>query len=53
MKAIGVREFSAALSGEMPLATVIEQVKTQTRRYSKRQNTWFRHQMPGWRRIRG
>jgi tRNA dimethylallyltransferase len=53
MKALGVRELSAALTGATPLVNAIETVKMQTRRYSKRQNTWFRHQMPGWRRTRG
>jgi tRNA dimethylallyltransferase len=51
MKAIGVREFSATLRGELPLDAAIAKAKTETRRYAKRQNTWFRHQTRDWRRI--
>jgi tRNA dimethylallyltransferase len=53
MKAIGVREFSASLRGEMPLEAAIAKAKTETRRYAKRQDTWFRHQMRDWRRLKG
>ena len=50
MKAIGVREFAAALAGEVTLAAATEQAKAATRRYAKRQATWLRHQLgPGWR----
>ena len=52
MKAIGVREFSAVLNGDISLAAAIAKAKTQTRRYGKRQDTWFRHQMPDWTRLR-
>ena len=48
MKAIGVREFRAHLAGEIDLAEAIERAKMETRRYAKRQSTWFRHQMEGW-----
>lgn len=52
MKAIGVRELGAFLSGETTLAAAVEKAKTATRRYAKRQTTWFRHQLgPGWRRL--
>lgn len=51
MKAIGVREFREHLEGRIGLAEAIERAKMETRRYAKRQSTWFRHQMPGWRRI--
>ena len=51
MKAIGVREFSAVIRGETTLATAIEKAKTESRRYAKRQTTWFRHQMKDWRRL--
>lgn len=51
MKAIGVREFRDHLEGRSDLAAAIERAKMETRRYAKRQSTWFRHQMPGWRRI--
>jgi len=48
MKAIGVRPFAAHLRGEVSLKQAIADAKTETRRYAKRQDTWFRNQMPGW-----
>jgi tRNA dimethylallyltransferase len=53
MKAIGVREFSAVIRGEATAAVAIEKAKTESRRYAKRQSTWFRHQMRDWQRIDG
>lgn len=53
MKAIGVREFSAVIRGEANAAVAIEKAKTESRRYAKRQSTWFRHQMRDWQRIDG
>jgi len=50
MKAIGVRQFLDYDAGKLTLAEAIAAVKTETRRYAKRQVTWFRHQMPGWER---
>ena len=50
MKAIGVRELTAAARGETTLEDAIEKAITETRRYAKRQRTWFRHQMPDWER---
>lgn len=46
MKAHGVPWLMRHLAGEMPLAAAIAQAKTDTRRYAKRQETWFRHQLP-------
>jgi tRNA dimethylallyltransferase len=51
MKAIGVREFGEYLAGRIDLSTAIAAARLQTRRYAKRQSTWFRHQAPGWQRI--
>ncbi|MCO5156726.1 MAG: tRNA (adenosine(37)-N6)-dimethylallyltransferase MiaA [Aquamicrobium sp.] len=52
MKAIGVRELLVADRGEMPFEEAVERAKTATRRYAKRQMTWFRTQFgPEWRRI--
>ncbi|MCP5082796.1 MAG: tRNA (adenosine(37)-N6)-dimethylallyltransferase MiaA [Alphaproteobacteria bacterium] len=48
MKAIGVSEISGYLAGEMGLEEAAVLAKTQTRRYVKRQMTWYRSQMPGW-----
>lgn len=52
MKAIGVREFAEADAGRVSLETAIAQAAAATRRYAKRQMTWFRHQFgPEWRRV--
>ena len=42
LQAIGYKEFIAATQGDVPLETAIEQVKLASRRYAKRQLTWFR-----------
>jgi tRNA dimethylallyltransferase len=48
MKAHGVPWLRRHLRGEITLAEAVEGGKADTRRYTKRQVTWFRHQMPGW-----
>jgi tRNA dimethylallyltransferase len=48
MKAHGVPWLRRHLAGEITLAEAAEGGKLDTRRYTKRQVTWFRHQMPGW-----
>jgi len=48
MKAIGVRELSDVLDGGLALEAAIEQAKTRTRQYAKRQMTWMRNQMGDW-----
>jgi tRNA dimethylallyltransferase len=48
MKAHGVPWLRRHLAGEIALAEAAEGGKADTRRYTKRQATWFRHQMPGW-----
>ena len=40
-QAIGYKEMLGYLSGEMTLLEATEQLKTATRRYAKRQMTWF------------
>lgn len=45
MKALGLRELLAHLEGIMNYETAIEKAKIVTRRYAKRQITWFKHQM--------
>lgn len=45
MKAIGVREFSTYLSGQIDLAEAIAKTATATRQYAKRQMTWMRNQL--------
>jgi tRNA dimethylallyltransferase len=41
MQAIGYRECVSCLDGKMNLKTVIETIQRETRRYAKRQMTWF------------
>jgi tRNA dimethylallyltransferase len=48
MKAHGVPWLIRHLSGELELAAAAEEGKRDTRRYTKRQATWFRHQLPDW-----
>jgi tRNA dimethylallyltransferase len=48
MKAHGVPWLRKYLRGEMTLDEAAEGGKMDTRRYAKRQVTWFRNQMPGW-----
>ena len=42
MQAIGYKEFVAALNGECTLEEAANQVRQASRRYAKRQLTWFR-----------
>jgi tRNA dimethylallyltransferase len=42
VQAIGHKEFFPYFGGEIPLETAVEQLKRETRRYAKRQLTWFR-----------
>ena len=51
MKAIGVRQFLDHDAGKLTLAEALAAVKTETRRYAKRQVTWFRNQMADWERL--
>ncbi|HTO34096.1 MAG TPA: tRNA (adenosine(37)-N6)-dimethylallyltransferase MiaA [Pararhizobium sp.] len=45
MKAIGVPQIAAMLTGTMRKADVIETASAATRQYAKRQMTWFRNQL--------
>ena len=52
MKAIGVAELREVIEGGLPIAEAVDRAAIATRRYAKRQATWFRHQMgPEWRRA--
>ena len=42
MQAIGYKEFIAALNGECTIEEAADQVRMFSRRYGKRQLTWFR-----------
>ena len=48
MKAHGVPWLIRHLNGEISLAEAAEGAKADTRRYTKRQFTWVRHQLPDW-----
>ncbi|MEO1317937.1 MAG: tRNA (adenosine(37)-N6)-dimethylallyltransferase MiaA [Pseudomonadota bacterium] len=51
MKAIGVAEISGFLDGTATRDETLAAGTLATRRYAKRQRTWFRNQMPGWVRL--
>ncbi|HZZ34625.1 MAG TPA: tRNA (adenosine(37)-N6)-dimethylallyltransferase MiaA [Caulobacteraceae bacterium] len=48
MKAVGVRAFAEHLAGRITLAQSLARAQQETRRYAKRQMTWFRNQTPDW-----
>ena len=50
-RAIGAPELVAHLRGEASLDEAVEAAKLASRRYAKRQRTWFRSRMGGWRGI--
>lgn len=43
LQSVGYRELIAHLKGELPLYEAIQRIKFATRRYAKRQITWFKH----------
>ncbi len=43
-RAIGVKEVRALLAGEIDDATALAAIQQATRRYAKRQGTWFRRE---------
>lgn len=47
-RALGVPQLVAYLGGRLSLEDAVTQAIAETRRYAKRQMTWFRHQMPDW-----
>lgn len=50
-RAIGAAELIAHLRGELTLEAARAAAIIATRRYAKRQRTWFRARMRGWRRV--
>jgi len=44
MKALGYRELMAHLDGEITFSEAVDRIKSDTRRYAKRQMTWFRRE---------
>ena len=51
MKAVGVRELAQHLAGDLTLPAALAKAQMETRRFAKRQTTWFRNQTPAWPRI--
>lgn len=51
MKALGLAEIAAWQAGAMSLDAALAAAQQATRRYAKRQATWFRNQTPDWPRI--
>ena len=51
MRALGVPSLAAIIAAKQEPATAIEDAKMQTRRFAKRQLTWFRNQFSDWERI--
>jgi len=47
LDAVGYREVVAMLGGRLPESGLREAIVIGTRRYAKRQETWFRHQLRG------
>lgn len=50
-RAIGAPELIAHLRGETTLPDAIAAAKTASHQYAKRQRTWFRSRMAGWRNL--
>ncbi|MFQ5562112.1 MAG: tRNA (adenosine(37)-N6)-dimethylallyltransferase MiaA [Parvularculaceae bacterium] len=48
MKALGAAELMAHLRGEMTIEEAVDRARRNTRRFAKRQRTWFRGQAPDW-----
>ena len=48
LKAHGVPWFARHLAGDISREAAVEGAILDTRRYAKRQDTWFRHQLEGW-----
>lgn len=52
MKAIGYKELISHLQGEITLEQAIDEIKQNSRRYAKRQLTWFKNKMdPYWLKV--
>ncbi|MGH6974210.1 MAG: tRNA (adenosine(37)-N6)-dimethylallyltransferase MiaA [Stellaceae bacterium] len=52
MKAVGVREIGGYLAGEYARDAALAAVQQATRRYAKRQYTWFRNRLPVRKKLR-
>jgi len=47
LQTVGYKEFFLYFGGVYDLETCLEEIRKNTRRYAKRQETWFRHQLLG------
>lgn len=47
LTATGYREAASVLAGESTMDEAVRALQQRTRRYARRQLTWFRHQLPG------
>jgi tRNA dimethylallyltransferase len=47
MSGTGYPEIARHLAGETTLEEAVEEIRGNTRKYARRQLTWFRHQIPG------
>jgi tRNA dimethylallyltransferase len=45
MSAIGVKQWEHVFNQAMSVEQCIEQIKTKTHQFAKRQRTWFKHQL--------
>ena len=52
MKAIGLREFFPYFSGDISLDEAVHLAKRNSRRFAKRQFTWFRGQLKNWNEVK-
>lgn len=50
-RALGLPQFKRVFDGEMTLDDAVFDAKLKTRRYAKRQSTWFRNQTSDWARL--
>jgi tRNA dimethylallyltransferase len=50
-QAIGAAEFMGHLQGQRSLEDAVAAAKTATHQYAKRQRTWMRNRMTGWREL--
>jgi tRNA dimethylallyltransferase len=46
LDSLGYSELARHIDGQFTLGQAVEEAKRQTRRFAKRQLTWFRHQLP-------
>jgi tRNA dimethylallyltransferase len=50
-KAIGAKELISYLNNNLELTEAVEIAKTNSRRYAKKQRTWFRNRMQMWQKL--